>query len=402
MTQPSLPILKRLFALSGNRCAFAGCQTPIIQGGTVIGQVCHIKGARVGAARYDAQQTDSDRDAYENLILLCSPHHKIIDSSPRDYPVELLREMKRAQEQQTAAMSDADAETGARLLIQQSITSIGQTGGVTAHQVTIQHYYEATATPSETSEEKASPSPEPDLRAPKFVEGDSYLIDRTASVDLEGRANEFIYWHYGPGAWLRVIPDNAMSFRRAELQKLVAGAVPGLYAFGAASHSRVFASNLGTTVVGFDGEKPDTIATRITQVVLNGEMWGHNHVVVESVNTNGIRKFRIRWPAMKEEFEHTLRNYLAFARQTLSSSSATVVPGLALVLEAEFVREKLKWYTETPKITRCQEMFVSRAIKVPDLASPATDLLDPFYDAVFDACTLDYAEEPKVFRGPNA
>lgn len=402
MNQPALPVLKRLFALSGNRCAFPGCTASIIQADTVIGQVCHIKGIRVGAARYDAHQTDSDRHAYENLILMCSAHHKIIDSNPQDYPVERLQRMKLEHEQRATALPDAEAETGARLLIQQSITSVGQTGGITAHNITIQNYHEAPAEPPQwtMSAEASSPSG-PDLRACKFVEGDSYLIDRTASVDIEGRTQDFIYWQYGPGAWLRVIPGNALSFRRAELQKRVARAVPGLCAFGEASHNRMFASALGATVVGFDGELPDTIATRITQVLLNGEIWGHNHVFVESVTTNGIRKFKIRWPAMKREFEHSLSNYLTFARQTFSSSSATVVPGLALVLEAQFVREKVKWYTDPPKITRCHEAFVSVPIKVPDLASPATDLLDPFYDAVFDACTLDYADEPKVLRWPD-
>jgi hypothetical protein len=148
VSQPSLTILKRLFALSGNQCAFPGCTASIIQGGTVIGHVCHIKGANARSARYDAQQNDSDRHAYDNLILLCSPHHKIIDSNSRDYSVEQLQKMKLEHEQRATAMSDAETETGARLLIQHSVTSIGQTGGVTAQSVTIQNYYEAPAFPN--------------------------------------------------------------------------------------------------------------------------------------------------------------------------------------------------------------------------------------------------------------
>lgn len=299
-------------------------------------------------------------------------------------------------------MPEDEVETGARHLLEQSVTSIGQTGGVTAHSVTIQSYHEAPATPPQVSL-SAEPSSRsgPDLRACRFVGGDSYLIERTTSVDSEGRSNDFIYWHFGPGAWLRMIPAHVTPFRRAELKKLVDKRLPALCAFGAASRSRVFANNLGTTVVGFDGEEPDTIATRITQILLNGEIWGYNHVFIESVKTNGIRKFRIRWPAMQQEFGQALANYLSFAKQAFSSSSATVVAGLALVMEAEFMREKLKWYTEAPKITRCQETFVSVSINVPDLANAAADLLDPFYDSVFDACTLDYAEEPKILRGPN-
>src|SRR5947209_7054812 len=68
--------------------------------GVMVGQVCHIKGKRPGSARYDPTQPNEERDAFENLVLMCSPHHKIIDDpSTRDaFPVEMLLAYKREHE----------------------------------------------------------------------------------------------------------------------------------------------------------------------------------------------------------------------------------------------------------------------------------------------------------------
>jgi len=53
------PGIKRLFALPGNQCV-PKLQTPIVEGETVLGQVCHIAGASAHGPRYDASQTDEE------------------------------------------------------------------------------------------------------------------------------------------------------------------------------------------------------------------------------------------------------------------------------------------------------------------------------------------------------
>lgn len=94
----SLVILKRLFAESFNICAFPGCGANIIdlQSGIVIGEICHIKARKSGGPRYDPSQTPAERDAYGNLILLCSVHHKVVDNDTETYSVESLTQMKEA------------------------------------------------------------------------------------------------------------------------------------------------------------------------------------------------------------------------------------------------------------------------------------------------------------------
>ena len=94
--------LKKLFALSGNVCAFPGCDAPVLDTthGVLTGQICHIKGRSKNGPRYDPNQSEEERNGYENLLVMCSAHNKIVDDeATRDqFPVELLRSIKHAHE----------------------------------------------------------------------------------------------------------------------------------------------------------------------------------------------------------------------------------------------------------------------------------------------------------------
>ena len=98
MSYPSLATVKKLFALSMNYCASPKCETGLICEGSVVGEICHIKGKKKGSTRYDHSQTDKERDAFENLILMCSVHHKVIDDDPVSYSVERLEQLKQGHE----------------------------------------------------------------------------------------------------------------------------------------------------------------------------------------------------------------------------------------------------------------------------------------------------------------
>ena len=93
MAGPRLTTIKRLFAESGNRCAFPRCTAPIDSAsGADVGEVAHIRAQDPGGPRYDAQQQPEERHGYENLILLCQPHTVIDDDEiayTRDALVEL-------------------------------------------------------------------------------------------------------------------------------------------------------------------------------------------------------------------------------------------------------------------------------------------------------------------------
>lgn len=97
-------VYKNLFAHSGNCCAFDGCTNPIFEDdGTLTGECCHIEAASEKGPRYNSKQSNEERNGYNNLIMLCSRHHKIIDSDPNKYTVEYLKELKSKHEKKYLA-----------------------------------------------------------------------------------------------------------------------------------------------------------------------------------------------------------------------------------------------------------------------------------------------------------
>jgi hypothetical protein len=144
VAQPSVATIKHLFALSRNECAFPNCRTPVVDESSkkVTGRVCHIKAQREGGPRYDASQTDVERHSFENLVLLCPLHHDVIDADTDAYTVERLAKMKASHESGSAISEPSDEVAGALLAISNTvtagsiITSIGQSGGQVAHEIT--------------------------------------------------------------------------------------------------------------------------------------------------------------------------------------------------------------------------------------------------------------------------
>lgn len=153
MAQPVMSAIKRLFAVSGNRCAFPGCSTPLVEevSGKVIGQLCHIRAQRAGGPRYEASQSEMERHAFENLILLCPTHHNMIDTDVEIYSVHRLQQMKTHHESLSIAhpavvdVSDEIANkllksvVSANLTDGSLVTSVNQSGGQTAHSITNIH-----------------------------------------------------------------------------------------------------------------------------------------------------------------------------------------------------------------------------------------------------------------------
>lgn len=98
--KPSEQTIKKLFALSGNCCAFPGCEQKIIdREGNLIGEICHIEAANPDGERYNPAQSDQERASFENLILLCANHHKVTNNVAI-YTVATLKAMKKNHETQ--------------------------------------------------------------------------------------------------------------------------------------------------------------------------------------------------------------------------------------------------------------------------------------------------------------
>jgi hypothetical protein len=127
-----LSVIKRLFAMSGNKCAFPACQVPIIESeGIVTGLICHIKARSSKGPRYDPAQPDEEKNSFENLVLLCGRHHTIVDADPQIYDARSLAEMKAIHER-SAGRKETDQDAFfARLLLNQLRKPLDAGVGVT-------------------------------------------------------------------------------------------------------------------------------------------------------------------------------------------------------------------------------------------------------------------------------
>lgn len=100
MATPSRQTVKLLWGLSGNACSMPDCRRSLIAEKTdsdppkPIGDMAHIAGQKSGSARHDESMSDAERDAFDNLILLCPSCHDKIDKQQNTYTVERLHCIK--------------------------------------------------------------------------------------------------------------------------------------------------------------------------------------------------------------------------------------------------------------------------------------------------------------------
>lgn len=120
---------KRLWLRSGGRCAFEGCDEPLLEPidgvdeDTIVGVECHIVAQRDSptVARSESSLTSdertrferlvSDRHGYSNLVLMCAKHAVVIDDPKAGFTVARIVAMKTAHD---AAMDRLRTSAGRR------------------------------------------------------------------------------------------------------------------------------------------------------------------------------------------------------------------------------------------------------------------------------------------------
>ena len=87
-------VRNRLREESGGVCCFPGCDRgEDRESGISELQVAHIAALRNGP-RWNPNLTREQVMSYDNLILLCTLHHQVVDKYPEDYPAQLLTQWK--------------------------------------------------------------------------------------------------------------------------------------------------------------------------------------------------------------------------------------------------------------------------------------------------------------------
>lgn len=133
MGRPSEATSKRLFALSGNRCAFPGCAVVLVeQAANSVGEICHIRARNRGGPRFDAEYPEKDLHSFENLIVLCPTHHTTVDDQSERYTAGVLERMKADHEGKSGRPERLEDIFAARILlgIYDRIVVIGNSGNV--------------------------------------------------------------------------------------------------------------------------------------------------------------------------------------------------------------------------------------------------------------------------------
>lgn len=124
---------RALFSLSQGTCYHPDCDRQVIiwidpSTPTVDTHIAHINGAFPGSARYDPRMTDDERRSFPSLILLCKPHHDLVDRiRPNDYPAELLKQWKADREAGTSAALQGLTEERLEELIIGAVRQAGPT-----------------------------------------------------------------------------------------------------------------------------------------------------------------------------------------------------------------------------------------------------------------------------------
>ncbi|HEX6394683.1 MAG TPA: HNH endonuclease [Acidimicrobiales bacterium] len=90
----SVQTRKLLWGRSGNRCAYSECKRELVlevtltSRSTTVGNECHIVSRKPDGPRGDNPLPLDQRDEYDNLILLCADHHKVIDEDTVTFTVD--------------------------------------------------------------------------------------------------------------------------------------------------------------------------------------------------------------------------------------------------------------------------------------------------------------------------
>ena len=86
----------------------------------VFGELCHIEAASEGGPRYNANQSPDERISFENLIVMCTYHHKLVDKNKESFTVERLKKMKSDHEKNRKPIDVSDN------LLEKAIKSVEQ------------------------------------------------------------------------------------------------------------------------------------------------------------------------------------------------------------------------------------------------------------------------------------
>jgi len=105
-----------LWGRAAGRCSWSECRLALVLDETetddpsLVGEVCHIVAESDKGSRGISPLTYEERDKYNNLILMCNVHHKMIDDQPIHFTVDVLHDIKSAHEKFVGSSLDPNSK----------------------------------------------------------------------------------------------------------------------------------------------------------------------------------------------------------------------------------------------------------------------------------------------------
>lgn len=92
-------VKRRLWSSSGGYCQNPSCRTELFRffasgKATSVEELAHVIARKQSGARGENELTESQRDEFENLIILCPTCHTLVDKNAEEFPVDLLSRWK--------------------------------------------------------------------------------------------------------------------------------------------------------------------------------------------------------------------------------------------------------------------------------------------------------------------
>lgn len=109
----------KLWAVSGGRCEM--CNTLLYEDSTFgvegnFGEMAHIHAVSDNGPRNKRGMTKDEKNNIENLMLLCSEHHHMIDNYPERYKDGILKYKKKQHEERIRRVTDIPEEQSCRIV----------------------------------------------------------------------------------------------------------------------------------------------------------------------------------------------------------------------------------------------------------------------------------------------
>src|SRR6266542_2218514 len=113
----------KLWRMSAGRCEYEGCNIPLWRDSVTKSEInaaniAHIVADKADGPRGDPALSEQLKDDFSNLMLMCAPHHRLIDvDDVTGHPFDRLQRMKAAHETRIERVTGIGADKQSHVLL---------------------------------------------------------------------------------------------------------------------------------------------------------------------------------------------------------------------------------------------------------------------------------------------